>query len=590
MNTTWNSDGYPVWFEDQRWGSGQGYQTVIGTYGAYPTGDYIITFNGTGNISLFGDATNVQYPSQNKITFTVLNTTTKGIIVTITKPNTTNIDLREAKHEGLPDTFSPDYLAAIEPFKAIRFTAWMTNRKGNTPNANVDWLTRRPKTYFTQVGQNMVSIEYILELANLLGKDIWLSMPAAASADYIKNMALYVKNNLKNVTTVYLEESANIGFNSNNRTATMQLISIWKKVFAKEKNISVKYILSTSNPGYFGNLLTVFRPEDLKQFDAFAVPAAIGSNLNFNFNGYNVSASVNFTESDINDYIQQEIYKDEIELIYLIQSVLYKMNKPLIGYDCGFKVNAPGFASRFFKGNYSREEQYLEDLIINSLRKPIVEDMYLDFMMRWYKLGGGILFLNNIVDTVDRCVGGGGYCGYKSIMENLLQTPDKVPKYMAARQWINGNNGSIPFTSANLPVVTLATCSPACVWGTCFNGTCHCYNGYIGSTCDTYKKKYLDCASSKTKYGVNVDGIADWSSELTHKNIQIRARKWIVQKIVFGNVWADWDQTDVQLRDDGYPKYLQRLKTVGTFLTRDVKAHFPNGKYVLLYDGDGKLN
>jgi len=28
---------------------------------------------------------------------------------------------------------------------------------------------------------------------------------------------------------------------------------------------------------------------------------------------------------------------------------------------------------------------------------------------------------------------------------------------------------------------------------------------------------------------------------------------------------------------------------VGTFQVRDVKAHFPNGAYVCLYDGDGVL-
>ncbi len=86
-------------------------------------------------------------------------------------------------------------------------------------------------------------------------------------------------------------------------------------------------------------------------------------------------------------------------------------------------------------------------------------------------------------------------------------------------------------------------------------------------------------------------GMPDWSTEQILKDIQKRARQWIIQKIVYSNKWGDWNQTDVQLRDnDGYPKYLEKQKTVGTFLTRDVHAHFPNGKYVLLYDGDGVLD
>ncbi len=85
--------------------------------------------------------------------------------------------------------------------------------------------------------------------------------------------------------------------------------------------------------------------------------------------------------------------------------------------------------------------------------------------------------------------------------------------------------------------------------------------------------------------------MTDWSTEQILKDIHKRARQWIVHKIVYGSKWADWNQTDVHLREsDGYPMYLERQKTVGTFLTRDVGGHFPNGKYVLLYDGDGVLN
>lgn len=40
-------------------------------------------------------------------------------------------------------------------------------------------------------------------------------------------------------------------------------------------------------------------------------------------------------------------------------------------------------------------------------------------------------------------------------------------------------------------------------------------------------------------------------------DVHRRARKWIVQKIVFGTKWADWDQEDVQLDENGYPLYLQ---------------------------------
>ncbi len=119
----------------------------------------------------------------------------------------------------------------------------------------------------------MVSIEYIVEITNLLKKDIWLSIPQEANADYIKNLAEFVRNSLTNETTIYLEESTNIGFKQNNRTATMQLVSIWKNVFSgNETAPRIKYILSTLDPAYFDSVLSYFTQDDLNEFDAFSVP------------------------------------------------------------------------------------------------------------------------------------------------------------------------------------------------------------------------------------------------------------------------------------------------------------------------------
>ena len=175
-------------------------------------------------------------------------------------------------------------------------------------------------------------------------------------------------------------------------------------------------------------------------------------------------------------------------------------------------------------------------------------------------------------------------------MENLSQSPESVAKYRAALKWLNGGRSSLPFTSADVPVVTSATCNVSCVWGTCFNGSCVCFDGYSGETCNQLIKKHLDCASNKTEFGTNLDGLADWSTEVTFVDLQRRARLWIVQKTVFSNKWADWDQKDVALRDDGYPAYLKLGQTVGTFLTRDLNGKFPGGDYVCLYDGDGILD
>ena len=580
--TNWSSDGYPIEFVSKSGSRGLGYQTEIGTSSLYPVGNYFLTFEGTGNFSLLGDATDVKKVSSNRFEFSVTRPTTTGIIVVITEPNITKAFLSERREEFNDCTFSSDFINAIKVFQGLRFSSWMVNRVGDfayLPNANKEWSDRRPPTYYTQSSQVMVSIELIIELANLMEKDIWLSIPSISSADYIYQLAFYVKNNIKdNIGTIYVEQSSDRGWGQNNRNLTMQLIHIWKDVFGAN-NSRIKYVLSTNIPAYFESVVSLYSKQDLQEFDAFSVGGYIAYDLDMNYEGYDVRKTLNYTSDTINQLIRQEIYKDEISLIHLLHKVQITFRKPLIGFNVGFRVHAPGYSNRWKKTNDSAIELRLEDLIIDALRQPMVEDLYLDFFERWYKSGASIMFLSSLVDKVDRCPNGGGRCGYFSLLETLTQNITQVPKYRAAISWINGAKGKLPFVSSDIPKKEKKQCF-GCKWGTCFDGTCHCFNGFSGTNCDQQTKKYLDCASNSTKFGVNPYGLSDWSTELTFVDIHRRARKWINQKIVFRNVWGELDQEAISLDEKyGYPQFLNVGQSVGTFATRDVAAHFPGMFY-----------
>lgn len=267
----------------------------------------------------------------------------------------------------------------------------------------------------------------------------------------------------------------------------MQLIQNWKSVFGNDTR--VKYILSTWLNEYFENTVGMYSDIDLAQFHGYAVSGTISYGSKLNYDDYNISNSANFTVNTITEIIRQEIYKDEIKLIYNMQKVAVKLKMPMYGYDVGFNLHAPGFANRWKQTNFSQMEQRLEDLIIEALRLPVVEDLYLDFMERWYRLGGGVMFLSNLVDFVNRCEKGGGKCGYKSTLENLNQEPTQVPKYRAAVKWLKGEKGSLPFTSDDLPMQDLLPC-PVCKWGTCFQGKCYCFDGFKGDGCDKLEKNF----------------------------------------------------------------------------------------------------
>jgi hypothetical protein len=185
-------------------------------------------------------------------------------------------------------------------------------------------------------------------------------------------------------------------------------------------------------------------------------------------------------------------------------------NKPLLAYDVGFRVTAATYNNRWTNTTFAAQEQQLEDLIISALQKPLVQELLLDFMERWYRIGGSTMFLSNIVEYVDRCVKASHRCGYKSTLMNLGQNPQVVPKYMAAISWLNNKTTSLPFTSADVVQPSKIPCSPSCKWGTCFKGSCVCFDGYSGSSCTQKTTKYLDCHPDSTQFGMNAGGLADW--------------------------------------------------------------------------------
>lgn len=173
----------------------------------------------------------------------------------------------------------------------------------------------------------------MIELANVLSKHIWLSIPSAASANYIQQMAKYVKDNLKNKTcTIYLEQSANKQWSQNNRTLELSLIANWKSV----NDTRVKHVLATSFRAFFNNPAQ-YNVADYALFDYYAVSGEISHNLPYMSNTFDVNTTLNYTKETILKDIRQQIYLDEIDLIYMNQIATVRVQKPLLAYDVGFK-------------------------------------------------------------------------------------------------------------------------------------------------------------------------------------------------------------------------------------------------------------
>lgn len=254
-------------------------------------------------------------------------------------------------------------------------------------------------------------------------------------------------------------------------------------------------------------------------------------------------------------------------------------------------------------------EQRVEDLLIAVQRSPELYDIYLDFLRRWEMLGGGLMMSNTLLRPAQRCLSGAASCGSDGIFEE----PADITRCIAPRA--NNNNtivshpaveqiapcqklwplldykagvrSALPYTANDLPQTAEPQCGAGCQWGTCDDGQCVCFAGYTGVDCSVLQTSFHRRNQCNNDTGLNVAGIADWSTEIPFVDLFLSSRAWISQDFP-ATAWSTG--TKQYLRPDGYPANLTANQKLGTLMVRDLRGHYKAGVYTVLYDGDGVLS
>ncbi|MBL0392012.1 hypothetical protein JJ685_12800 [Ramlibacter monticola] len=100
-------------------------------------------------------------------------------------------------------TFTSQFVQALAPFQVVRFMDFLRTN-GNPVRT---WAERTEPTSGTQVTPKGAAYEYAIQLANELGKDIWINVPALADDAYVRSLALLLKQRLALGRVVYVEYS-----------------------------------------------------------------------------------------------------------------------------------------------------------------------------------------------------------------------------------------------------------------------------------------------------------------------------------------------------------------------------------------------
>jgi hypothetical protein len=218
----------------------QGFQPVGVDANGWPTADSLLIFqsglanqahvyNGTYKLSFQGQATIDKWVSPVSVTNVVYNhsTNTTTADINLNAPNATNwylgIVFRNTKRtptsavgSGVTDirlirpgfdpnnypTFHPQFTDHLQRFTTLRFMDWQETNNSTLAH----WADRTTGNYARQT-KHGVSYEHIVELANLMGKDIWINLPHLATNDFVHQTATFLKNNLRPDIAVYVEWS-----------------------------------------------------------------------------------------------------------------------------------------------------------------------------------------------------------------------------------------------------------------------------------------------------------------------------------------------------------------------------------------------
>lgn len=196
----------------------------------YPSfiGTYSLSFDGKADVLAYvqGSVKNLVYDAaSNKTTADVVITAADGQLSLLFKKvvgGVRNLKLLRPGYKGSTQIFTNEFLAAIKSFACLRcmdmlktndttVTSWFDRTTVTNPTQNTENPGVSPKQW------GGVAWEYLIELANVSGKDLWINIPYGADSNYWTQLATLLKATLKPGIHVYVEygnELWNTGFNA----------------------------------------------------------------------------------------------------------------------------------------------------------------------------------------------------------------------------------------------------------------------------------------------------------------------------------------------------------------------------------------
>ncbi len=221
---TLRPDGYPTHVPQTIVGVAfpQQVATIWGKTDGWPLGEYTILWEGEGELSFFGTYENLQLTGAHRASFDLVNRIDGVVEIRIVRSEAADpirnirLLLPGAEDSYLEQPFNPQWLEKIAPFQTVRFMDWGATNGWGTKDGEVgdgtltDWAGRSQPEYYTWTHSKGVPYEMMVRLLNEQDKDGWVCVPHTASAEYVREMARFFRDNLEPERHLYVEYSNEI--------------------------------------------------------------------------------------------------------------------------------------------------------------------------------------------------------------------------------------------------------------------------------------------------------------------------------------------------------------------------------------------
>lgn len=219
---SYRPDGYPTHMPQSI--SQSAYDQEVATIWAdiqgWPAGQYVLLWEGTGSLRLWGSFSNLTTTGPGRMILDVTPQAENAIELTIETSDINdpirNIRLlmpgTEFTYQQQP--FNPVFINQMQNFQTVRFMDWgQTNNWGQKEGESWDnpnefaWAERSQMDHYTWSYEKGIPYEMMIKLMNDYDLDGWLCVPHRASPAYMQALADLFRDNLESDRHLYVEYS-----------------------------------------------------------------------------------------------------------------------------------------------------------------------------------------------------------------------------------------------------------------------------------------------------------------------------------------------------------------------------------------------